>query len=146
MAITRLGQIGIGVDGYVGFQPKIDRQGQFTRLGQFGVGLDRYPGFLPKTPAVQPEEDFRGFPAVYPAAVEGDAYGVLPSLVGRAFGVVGVVGAASGKLPGLVGEAHGSVGVAGQAFGKLPALSGAAVGEVEEWPSELELALLLLAA
>lgn len=98
-----------------------------TRLGQIGVGVDAYAGFLPKTAAEpQPEEEFRGFPNIVPQIVEGDGYGVLPRLQGSGRGVHGVVGEAFGRLPGLVGDAVGEVGTAGAAVARLSSLRGEA--------------------
>ena len=56
-----------------------------------------------------------------------------------------VVGVGFGVLPRLVGEAHGTVGVAGASAATL-AIRGEAVGEVDDFPSDIELMLLLLAA
>ena len=125
---TRLGQFGVGLDVYPGFDARGQQRDdtRFTRLGAFGVGLDVYPGFLPKTPAVQPAEEFVGFPAISPAVVEGDAYGVLPRLRGFGRGVHGVVGEAY-LLLSLVGDAVGEVGAAGTAKGRLASLNGGAI-------------------
>ena len=49
----------------------------------------------------------------------GEVYGVLPDLIGRAYGVVGVVGAAAAILPAIGGSARGSVGEAGLAVAKV---------------------------
>jgi hypothetical protein len=56
-----------------------------------------------------------------------------------------VVGVGYPVLPRLVGEAHGTVGVAGASAATL-AIRGEAVGEVDDFPSDIELMLLLLAA
>lgn len=56
-----------------------------------------------------------------------------------------VVGVGYGVLPRLVGEAHGTVGVAGAGAATL-AIRGEAVGEVDDFPSDIELMLLMLAA
>jgi hypothetical protein len=48
-------------------------------------------------------------------------------------------------LPRLVGEAHGTVGVAGAGAATL-AVRSEVVGEVDDFPSDIELMLLLLAA
>ena len=54
-----------------------------------------------------------------------------------------VVGVGYGVLPQLEGEAHGTVG---SATVVTLSISGVAFGEVDEFPSDLELMLLMLAA
>jgi hypothetical protein len=56
-----------------------------------------------------------------------------------------VVGVGYGLLPRLVGEAHGTVGVAGAGAAVVP-LQGAAAGVVDDFPDDLEVLLLMLAA
>ena len=127
MATTRLGQFGVGVEPYAGFQAKIPgRSGvQITRLGQFGVGVERYAGFVAKTAAVEVPDEVPNQPAgglraaSYRPQYIGQAYGVLPDLIGRARGVVGVVGAAAAVLPSITGSASGSVGEAGDVVANL---------------------------
>jgi len=60
VSTTRLGQIGVGVQPYPGFDPKDPaptsgphNPGVITRLAQFGIGLSKYGDFQPKV-AVQP--------------------------------------------------------------------------------------------
>jgi hypothetical protein len=119
-----------------------------TRLSQLGIGTAAYR--FPRTAAAveaEPQAPFIGFPLIVPMPVEGHAYGVLPSFIGRAYGTVGVAGRAFGRLPRLMGEAHGSVGVAGHTFAKLPPLRGEARGEFEHaWPNDDDLAILWLIA
>jgi len=80
VATTRLGQIGVGVQPYPGFDPKDPAPtsgphdpGLITRLSQFGVGAAKYATFLPKSAAVVPEDD-----------PERNSGGYLP---GRGFGL-----------------------------------------------------------
>ena len=126
MTITRLSQLGVGAQPYQPFAPKAGQRGSelFTRLSQVGVGAKRYAPFLSKAAADAPQELFLGFPAISPAVVEGDGYGILPDLVG-----IGI----------------GYVGVAGRGRGTLSRLRGDAAGEVVQFPTELELLLLLAA-
>jgi hypothetical protein len=59
----------------------------------------------------------------------GQAYGVLPELTGRAYGIVGVVGDAAAILPAIRGSARGDVGEAGEAVAKF-AINGRAGGDI----------------
>src|SRR4029453_13058305 len=56
-----------------------------------------------------------------------------------------IVGVGYGVLLRFVGEAHGTAGVAGADAATL-AIRGEAVGEVDDFPSDIELMLVMLAA
>ncbi len=77
--------------------------------------------FIPPPPQPE-EEEFLGFPAISPAAIEGDGYGVLPYLFGNGRGVHGVVGRGRGRLVGLSGRGRGDVGGDGRGFVRLASI------------------------
>lgn len=133
MATTRLGQIGIGSEPYAGFAAKVPGRSsaQITRLTQAAIGGRKYAVFQAKTAAApQPEEEeFLGFPAISPLAIEGDGYGVLPDLFGFGQAVHGIVGRGRGNLSSIVGRGVGDVGVVGIGVVRVAAVRGLALGD-----------------
>jgi hypothetical protein len=74
-----------------------------------------------------------------------DAKVIAASRFGVFLRPAAIAGVGDGVLPALVGEAHGEVVIAGTGAVVVPIVA-TATGEVDDWPDDVELMLLMLAA